>query len=147
MSKQNVFKLAAPRVCSSRMKKNCERKASSAFSLFEVLIALGVFAIAVIGLAVALDSAVQAAFEARGRAFARMQLESRLSACLADPPVQGKRVIEARDNHGVRVEETMEPYEAKTTNGDLVPGLWKLKILADWGAKKTETADIILYRP
>jgi len=145
MNRANVFSFQWFSV--QRSRRASSLKTVSAFSLFEVLIALGVFAIAVIGLAVALDSAVQAAFEARGRAFARMQLESRLSACLADPPLQGKRVIEARDNHGVRVTETLEPYEVKTTNGDLVPGLWKLKILADWGAKKTETADILLYRP
>jgi prepilin-type N-terminal cleavage/methylation domain-containing protein len=118
-----------------------------AFSLFEVLIALGVFAIAMTGLAIALESAIQAALEARERTFARLQLDSRLSACLADPPITGRRVIEARDNQGVRIEETMVPYEAKTTNNEVVPGLWKLKILADWGGKKQEEAEIILYRP
>lgn len=112
-----------------------------------MLIALGVFAIAVTGLAIALESAVQAALEARERTFARLQLDTRLSACLADPPITGRRVIEARDNQGVRIEETMVPYEAKTTNNEAVVGLWKLKILADWGGKKQETAEIILYRP
>jgi type II secretion system protein I len=121
----------------------------SAFTLFEVLIALGVFAIAVTGLVVALDSAVMAAFEARERALARMVLESRLSAVLSDPPVTGNRVIEARDNNGVRVEETMEKFEAKTTNGTLVTGLWKIKVSADWGerGRKKETAEILLYKP
>ncbi len=122
---------------------------SSAFSLFEVLIALGVFAIAVTGLASALDSAVQAAFEARGRALARNILESRLAAAMSDPPLNGKRVLEARENHGVRVEETMEVFEAKTTNGTLVPGLWKLKITAELGLAKSgrETAEILIYKP
>jgi prepilin-type N-terminal cleavage/methylation domain-containing protein len=123
------------------------QKATQGFSLFEVIVALGVFAISVLGLAIALDSSVQAALEARERAFARMQLDSRLSACLADPPMSGRRVIEARDNQGVRIEETLIPYEAKTTNNIAVTGLWKLKILADWGQKKQETAEIILYKP
>ncbi len=124
-------------------------KTCAGFTLFEVLIALGVFAIAVTGLATALDSAVMAAFEARGRALSRMMLESRLSAALSDPPLNGRRVIEARDNNGVRVEETMEKFEAKTTNGTLVPGLWKLKVTADWGNREQgkETAEILLYRP
>jgi len=123
---------------------------SSAFTLFEVLIALGVFAIAVTGLVVALDSAVQAAIEARDRALARIMLESRLSAAMSvPPPFNGKRVIEARDNNGVRVEETLEAFEAKTTNGTLVPGLWKLTIAADWGEGKAgkETAEILIYKP
>ena len=120
-----------------------------AFTLFEVLIALGVFAIAVTGLAIALDSAVMAAFEARERALARMVLESRLSAVLSDPPLNSSRMIEARDNNGVRVEETMEKFEAMTTNGTPVTGLWKIKISADWGRrdKSKETAEILLFRP
>ena len=120
-----------------------------AFTLFEVLIALGVFSIAVTGLAIALDSAVVAAFEARERALARVVLESRLSAVLSDPPLGGSRVIEARDNNGVRVEETMEKFEARTTNGVPVTGLWKLRVIADWGRrdKSKETAEILLFRP
>ena len=124
-------------------------RSRGAFTLFEVLIALGVFAITVTGLAIALDSAVMAAFEARERALARMVLESRLSAVLSDPPLTGSRVIEARDNNGIRVEETMEQFEAKTTNGVPVTGLWKLKVAADWGRrdKSKETAEILLFRP
>jgi type II secretory pathway pseudopilin PulG len=123
--------------------------AFAAFTLFEVLIALGVFAIAVTGLALALDSAVQAAFEARERALSRIVLESRLSAAMSDPPINGRRVIEARDNNGIRVEETMDVFEAKTTNGTPVTGIWKLKITADFGREKMgrETAEILLYRP
>ncbi|MFZ4774566.1 MAG: type IV pilus modification PilV family protein [Terrimicrobiaceae bacterium] len=129
--------------------ENRTLKSSLGFTLFEVLIALGVFAIAVTGLVTALDSAVMAAFEARGRALSRLMLESRLSAAMSDPPLNGSRVIEARDNNGVRVEEKMEKFEAKTTNGTLVPGLWKLKVTADWGArdKGRETAEILIYRP
>ena len=119
------------------------------FTLFEVLIALGVFAIAVTGLAMALDSAVQAAFEARERALSRIVLESRLSAAMSDPPINGRRVIEARDNNGIRIEETMDVFEATTTNGTPVTGIWKLKITAGSGREKQarETAEILLYRP
>ena len=121
----------------------------SAFTLFEVLIALGVFAISVTGLAIALDSAVMAAFEARERALARIVLESRLSAVMSDPPLKGTRIIEARDNKGIRVEETMVKFEAQTTNGTPVTGLWKLSISADWGRrdKTKETAEILFYKP
>lgn len=122
---------------------------SDGFTLLEVLVALGVFAIAVTGLAIALDSALMSAFEARERALTRIALESRLSAAMSDPPLNGKRVIEARTNNGVKVEETMEPFEAKTTNGTVVAGLWKLKITADWGhgEKAKETAEILVYKP
>ena len=119
------------------------------FTLFEVLVALGVFSIAVTGLAIALDSAVGAAFEARERSQCRTLLESRLAAAMSDPPLNGKRVIEARDNHGVRVEETLDVFEAKTTNGVVVPGLYKLKITAEFekGKSGRETAEILIYKP
>jgi len=121
---------------------------SSGFTLFEVLIALGVFAIAVTGLAIALDSAVMSVFEARERALARVVLESRLSAVMSDPPMNGRRVIDARDNNGVRVEETMEKFEAQTTNKMAVTGLWKIRISADWGRsdRSKETAEILLFK-
>ena len=127
--------------------RNCNR---AAFTLFEVLLALGVFAIAVTGLAIALESSVQAALEARQRSLARIQIESRLAVSMAAPPTNGRRVVEARDNNGVRVEETIVPSEAKTTNGALVPGLWRLKIVASGGDPRTggkETAEILLYKP
>jgi len=135
---------------SSLNTENRNQKTSPAFTLFEVLIALGVFAIAVTGLAIALESSVQAALEARQRSLARMQLESRLSIAMADPPRNGRRIIESRDNKGIRVEETLEPCEIRTTNGAVVPGLWTLKIVVGGGertAKEIETAEIILYKP
>ena len=121
----------------------------SAFTLFEVLIALGVFVIAVTGLALALDSAVLAAVEARERALARVVLESRLAAAMSDPPANGKRVVEARDNNGIRIEESLDPFEAKTTNGTPVAGLWKLKISAEFGRGRAgrESAEILIYKP
>jgi type II secretory pathway pseudopilin PulG len=146
---QRVGRSGFQPVASALKTENRKPKTSSAFTLFEVLIALGVFAIAVTGLAIALDSAVQAAFEARERALARIMLESRLSAAMSDPPLNGRRVIEARDNNGVRVEETLDVFEAKTTNGTPVPGLWKLKITADAGRGNAgrETAEILIYKP
>lgn len=129
--------------------ENRTLKTSLGFTLFEVLIALGVFAISVTGLAIALDSAVMAAFEARERALARIVLESRLSAVMSDPPLKGTRIIEASDNNGIRVEETMVKFEAQTTNGIPVTGLWKLTVSADWGRrdKSKETAEILFYKP
>lgn len=132
----------------SRLPHSALRIPHSAFTLFEVLVALGVFVIAVTGLAMALESAVQAAFEARGRALARVVLESRLAVAMADPP-NGRRVIEARDNNGIRVEETLDPFPAQTTNGTPITGLWTLKITADLdkdGGGK-ESAEILLFKP
>jgi type II secretion system protein I len=118
------------------------------FTLFEVLVALGVFSIAVTGLAIALQSAVEAALGARERALARFVIESRLASAMTDPPLDGKREIDGRTNNGVSVLETFEQVELTDTNGQIIPGMWKLRVTAkpSRGAVE-ETAEILVYRP
>ena len=118
------------------------------FTLFEVLIALGVFAIAVTGLAIGLQSAVEAALSARQRALARFVIESRLAAAMTDPPLDGKRTIDGATNNGISVVETFEQVELQDTNGQIIPGMWKLHVAAEFGRDPTkEQAEILLYRP
>jgi len=118
------------------------------FTLFEVLIALGVFAIAVTGLAIGLQSAVEAALTARQRALARFVIESRLAAAMTDPPLDGKRESEGRTNNGISVLETFEQVELTDTNGQIIPGMWKLRVEADLGrGGSKESAEILVFRP
>jgi prepilin-type N-terminal cleavage/methylation domain-containing protein len=117
------------------------------FTLFEVLIALAVFMLAVTGLALALDTALRAALEVRERSFCRTELESRLAFCQANPPQPGTpRILEAAQNHGVRVEETLAPYSAKNRSGVDVVGLQKLTIIATSGSQ-SDQAEILLNLP
>ncbi|MCX6964204.1 MAG: type II secretion system protein [Verrucomicrobia bacterium] len=118
------------------------------FTLFEVLVALGVFAIAVTGLAIGLQSAVEAALSARQRALARFVIESRLAAAMTDPPLDGKRTIDGATNNGISVVETFEQVELQDTNGQIIPGMWKLQVTAEFGRDPTkEQAEILVYRP
>ena len=118
------------------------------FTLFEVLVALGVFAIAVTGLAIGLQSAVEAALSARQRALARFVIESRLAAAMTDPPLDGKRTIDGSTNNGISVVETFEQVELQDTNGQIIPGMWKLHVAAEFGRARTkEQAEILVYRP
>lgn len=118
------------------------------FTLFEVLVALGVFAIAVTGLAIGLQSAVEAALSARQRALARFVIESRLAAAMTDPPLDGKRTIDGATNNGISVVETFEQVELQDTNGQIIPGMWKLQVAAEFGREPTKAqAEILVYRP
>jgi type II secretory pathway pseudopilin PulG len=121
-------------------------RSKAGFTLFEVLIALAVFMLAVTGIAIAIDTALQATLDIRQRSLSRSLLESRLAYCLADPPAGQKRIIEASKNHGVRIEEIMEPYTAKNAQGIAVNGLKKLTITAKTGTQ-TDSASVLLYRP
>jgi type II secretion system protein I len=116
------------------------------FTLLEVLLALGVFALAAVGLIVAIDTALRAALSVRDRSMARRELESRLAYCLADPPGPSKRVLTPEQNHGVRVEETLVPWPMKNGDGKEVGGMKKLTILTGTG-DSAEKAEILLYRP
>jgi len=118
------------------------------FTLFEVLIALGVFAVAATGLALAIQSIVDAGLNVRGRMLARMIIESRLAAAMTDPPKDGRREIEGRTNNGISVLETFEQTEIKNSDGSTLPGMWKLKVTAGplpGGGK--EEAEILVYKP
>lgn len=117
------------------------------FTLFEVLIALAVFMLAVTGLAIALNTALQAALEVRQRSFCRAELESRLAFCQAvPPPVGSTRVLEASKNHGVKVEESLIPWPLKNGQGLEVTGLKKLTIKTTSGNQKDQ-AEILLNLP
>lgn len=141
------MKTNSPRIFYGRKAVGNYRDAGG-FTLFEVLIALGVFAIAVTGLALALQSAVDAALTARQRALARLVIESRLSAAMTDPPLDGRREIDARTNNGIGVVETFEQEKIQTTNGTDLPGMWKLKVVAEFGRNGTkESAEILIYKP
>jgi hypothetical protein len=125
---------------------SCRNRSTAGFTLFEVLIALAVFMLAVTGIAIAIDTALQATLDIRQRSLFRSLLESRLAYCLADPPVGQKRIIEASKNHGVHIEEVMEPYAAKNAQGIAVNGLKKLTITAKTRTQ-ADSASVLLYRP
>jgi type II secretion system protein I len=116
------------------------------FTLLEVLLALGIFALAAVGLVVAIDTALRSALEVRERSMARRELESRLAYCLADPPGPAKRILTPEQNHGVRVEEILVPWPMKDGTGKDVPGMKKLTILTG-SVNSPEKAEILLYRP
>lgn len=117
-----------------------------AFTLFEVLIAMGVFALAFMGLAIALDSAISAGIETRDAANMRAELESRLAYCQAIPPPPGaKRTIAAKENRGIAIEENMEPFLVKNEDGEELQNLWLLTIKAEVNGI-SETAETVMYQ-
>ena len=97
------------------------RRRQRGFTFFEVIIALGVFAIAVVGLITALNTAMQAALEVRQRAQIRQELESRIALRQAIPLDKEKLVIEAKENHGIRLEETLVPQSLQNKDGEELP--------------------------
>ena len=113
------------------------------FTLFEVLIALGVFAIAVVGLITALNTAMQAAIEVRERSLLRAELESQIALRLGIPLDKDTLVIEAKDNRGIRVEETLVPYPLKNKDDEEIANIKKLTITATLN-QQSDSASILV---
>jgi len=122
------------------------RRRQRGFTLFEVMIALGVFAIAVVGLITALNTAMQAALEVRQRAQIRQELESRIALRQAIPLDKEKLVIEAKANHGIRVEETLVPQTLQNKDGEELPNIKKLTITATLD-QQSDSASILVNQP
>ena len=115
----------------------------SGFTLFEVLIALAVFMMAVIGIATALNTAIQNALEVRQRSMLRAELESQLAIRMGDPLKKEVLVLEAKDNHGIRVEERLQPLVGKDREGREFQHLARLTISASIG-NQSDTASILV---
>jgi len=128
------------------MGKACSHsgRKSGGFTLFEVLIALAVFMLAVTGIALALQNGLQAQLEIRRSMLCRTELESRLAYCMANPPPPGApRVIDAHDHHGIRVEESVTPFTAKNAKGVEITGLQRL-VIKTKSADTTDSAEILI---
>ncbi len=121
-------------------------KQSYGFTLFEVLIALAVFALAVTGLAIALESIVQTALETRQRTLSHMELESRLAYNMVDPPIQGERTLSAAENHGFEVIESATPEEIEDGEGHPLQAIYRLKIISKMG-NATHSLETLIYHP
>lgn len=113
------------------------------FTLFEVLLALAVFAVAVVGLITALNTAMEAALEVRHSSLLRQELESRIAYRQAIPLDGEKFVLEAKDNHGIRIEETLLPYSVKNKDGVDLQNIKKLTITAKMD-RQSDSASILV---
>lgn len=122
------------------------RRHAKAFTLFEVLIALAVFALAVTGLAIALESIVQTALEARQRTLSRIELESRLAYDMVDPPIEGERKLSASENHGFEIIESATPQEIEDGEGHPLQAIYRLKVTAKMG-NNSESLETLIYHP
>lgn len=118
-------------------------KGGDGFTLLEVMIALGIFAIAVVGLITALNTAVEAALQVRQRAMIRSELESQLALRMGFPLQTQRLILEAKDNHGIRIEETLVPYPVKNKDGLAIQNIKKLTITATLD-KQSESASILI---
>jgi hypothetical protein len=131
-------------------------KQPKAYILLEVILAAGIFAIAGVGLAVALNNISKTYLQARKLSAIRIELASRLNEARIKPVIPGKETVEKKVQ-GVTYQKEVAPMEFTRINRvqgqtTQIPmnGYYRVTILAKWMEGKieqTETAEVYVFQP
>lgn len=100
-----------------------------AFTLLEILTAMGVFCFAVLGLLYALNAAADASREALRQKHIRSEIENRLARLSLPPlrPFAGREEVA-----GVRYSEEIQPEAVPGPDRSILTGYWRVRVLAEW---------------
>jgi type II secretory pathway pseudopilin PulG len=120
--------------------------------LLEVLIALGMFVLAVGGLALALDRAFSASIILRREDEVRQQIESLIDQAMVLPIDTLQQGLESGpDELGAKYSSQAEPVEDLVNKDqETLGGIWKISVRATWdeGGKQQEWKEEFLrYQP
>lgn len=111
--------------------------------------AMGVFGIAVIGMMLALNGALDAARAARLDQFVRTEMDSRLAQLEALAPRELTRTVEL-DSPRITMVESVHREEVKKSDSTVLSGFWRVSVQARWHLgveNREETASFLVYAP
>ena len=122
------------------------------FTLLEVLIALGMFVLAVGGLALALDRAFSASIILRRDDEIRQQIESLIDQAMVLPIDGLQQGIESGpDALGAKYSSVAEPVEDLVNKDqETLGGIWKITVRAAWeegGQEQEWKEEFLRYQP
>lgn len=121
-------------------------KSARGFTLVEVLAALGVFAFAVIGLMLALNTTLSAANATKREAEVRNEMQDRLARL----SVGSLREFENKEElNGVVYIERVQREEIEDDEQTVLRGFWRLSVGAEWvedGGEQKWTVSHLVYR-
>ena len=122
------------------------------FTLLEVLIALGMFVLAVAGLALALDRAFSASIILRRDDEIRQQIESLIDQAMVLPIDRLQQGIESGpDALGAKYSSVAEPVEDLVNKDqETLGGIWKITVRAAWeegGQEQEWKEEFLRYQP
>ncbi|HEY8903169.1 MAG TPA: type II secretion system protein [Chthoniobacterales bacterium] len=117
-----------------------------AFTLLEVLVAVGVFAFAALGLLGALESALDGARATQQQSMVREGLSNRLASL----SVGSLRPLQNDDTeNGVAYHEKVDREEVQNADGVILRGFWRISVKADWSDSRgpqSWTVSHLVYR-
>ncbi len=117
-----------------------------AFTLLEVLMAVGIFALAAMGLMLALEATLDGARATQREADVRAGLANRLARLAVGPPRAGRS--EDKEN-GITYTAEMDREEVTNSQRTILRGFWRLRVTADWATSdgpQKWTVSHLIYR-
>lgn len=111
--------------------------------------ALGIFAMAVVGAMTALNAVLGSAREVRSSDAVRTQMENRLALLEGAELKEMERTVNG-DGMGVVFKESLRREKVTATDGQILEGFWRASVIAQWGAgatKNEEKAEFLRYGP
>lgn len=104
-------------------------KRRAGYMLLEVVLAMSIFVVAVVGLIRCLSAGLDADYEQRRLTNVRLNLRSMLDEALVDSPREESRMFPADAFH-VRYQRIIKPERVKLGNGKDIPDVYKVTVLA-----------------
>jgi prepilin-type N-terminal cleavage/methylation domain-containing protein len=129
--------------------KICERRSSNGFVLWEIMLALTIFAVVAVALSTALQQTVETSILLRDESQVRLEMQNLLAEATSVKVKPGKSDIQTGDGR-VRYERVIRSVEAKTARGEVLPDLYEIVIKASWkssGRDRSDSAALIVYQP
>jgi len=125
-------------------------ESASGFTLFEVLVALGLFAFAVVGLLAGIRAMADVADEARIASAVRQQMENRVAFMEVLRPADYEKTVTV-DFPKMTITEEMFPESVSRGEGkEPLSRFWRVRIKARWeaaGHRGEDEASFLRYDP
>lgn len=121
----------------------------SGFTLIEVMLALGIFAVGVVGFAVCLQKTTETAIYCRNENRIRQELQTRF-----DDLRQKRFIVETKtddtDAFGVQYSHDITLLQIESDRKTLLNNLYDVKVIARWkegGQDQERTVEVYVYQP
>lgn len=112
--------------------KSAGNKSRRGFVLLEVVLAIGVFAIAATGFVVALHKTDELAAMAQRELRIMRVLDSALKEAVSLPVLEEGRTTVELEETGMEIETLIEPMEMENQDGQLLQEMFRIKVTAFW---------------
>jgi len=119
------------------------------FVLWEIMLALTIFAVVAVALTTALQQTVETSVLLRDESQVRLEMQNILAETTSVKVKPGKSELETGDGR-VRYEREIRAVQAKTARGEVLPGLYEIVIKASWkssGRDRSDSAALVVYQP